>query len=207
MTDKPSAAAVRAAQSKAIKPQGPPPDQLAAMQAMVKEARYVEQDITDLEERLKEKKALLNEIILNKLPAMMEEAGVNVVGIPAVGNMPAMEARIRPFYSANIAAGWDVERRDKAFRWLEDHGHGDLIKTKVEVSFPRGNLKTAKALAEQASKKKGAAVNLTETIPSQTLTAWLREEVERRKTVPGKEVLEMLGATIGKKVDLKDVKQ
>lgn len=207
MTSKPSAAALRSAAAGLKAPVPTDTGVLQRLQGYAKTARDLAIEIESLEERAKEKRQELNKIVQVDMPDLMIEHKVDVIGIPAEGNLPAYEARVRPFYSANIASSWPVEKREAAFDFLKKVNSEDLIKTKVEISFPRGNLKVAQQLAEQAAKKKGASVDLKETVASQTLTAWLKDQVETHHRTFTKLMLDTLGATIGKKVDLKEVKQ
>lgn len=177
----------------------PENDALEAVRAKAAEAREAEFELESLEERVRDLKKRLETIYEEDLPILMDEAGVDRIGIPAHGNLPAMDAKLSPFFSANIAANWDAERRNAAFRWLEANGSGDLIKTEVAVAFPRGKHEEAKSLAEELSAK-GIAPTFKETVHSQTLTAWLREQLESGAELPP---LETIGGYIGRIVSLK----
>lgn len=203
MASKPSAAAVRAAQAA---PQVPT-DKLAAIQAKVKEARDLEFEIVSLEEELRDKKAELNLIFSKALPELMSASRVTMLAVPAEGNMPEKLARLKPYYSANIAASWEDDRRKAAFDLLKSMKEEGLIKTEVSVLFERGRLKEAQKLALAAHKKKGTTVQLVETVPAPTLKAWLKNLVEVKKKTPTKEQLEILGASIGEVVVLEDPKK
>ena len=128
---------------------------------------------------------------------MMDAAGVDSIGLKASGNKAPMDFRMRPFYSANIASSWPDERKEEAFDFLKSKNAEDLIKTKIEANLPKGNLDLAKQLIEEA-KRLEIPTKLSLSVHSQTLTAWLRELVEKHNTVLSVSELEKIGGTIGR---------
>ncbi len=182
----------------------PPPseDKLMVLRALVSETRDLEQHKADLEEQLKAVNEQLtgNEgMYFNKLPALMTEIGLTVITLEADGNNPAVEAKAGPFYAANIAAGWPEEKRKTAFDWLDSNGHGDLIKTEVTVAFPRDERKAALKFAKVANQY--GAASMKEAVPWNTLTSWLREQVEEYGNMPP---LDIIGGTVSRSVKLKN---
>lgn len=198
MVSKPSAAVAAAIANES----SPSADQLDQLREKVKAAKELERVKADLEERLKEANEALSKVYYEILPDLMAQAGVAQITVEAWGNMPRVVAKAKPYYHANIAANWPPEKRQAALGWLEENGHGDLIKTEVAANFPRGEHAKALEFARLA-KKAGATPALKETVHFQTLTAWLREQVEDKRVLPP---LETLGATIGRVVELKEVK-
>lgn len=105
--------------------------------------------------------------------------------------------KVQDFCHANIAAEWEPERRKAAFDWLVDNDHEGLIKVEISALFPRGNKALAdKALAamRKAIGKKDIVIELGESVPWNTLTAFVKEEMEKGAAIP----LAVLGATVGK---------
>jgi hypothetical protein len=135
MTAQPNEAVIQAA---AARPHRPEPPSLDGLRNLASRARSLEQEKADLEERLKATNKELNELYFRTLPDVMDEAGVGSIALPADGNNPPVELKAQPYYAANIAAGWPQERRQAAFDWLDQHGHGDLIKTEVTVRLIPG---------------------------------------------------------------------
>lgn len=178
-------------------------DALKAIQGEASRARDLEAAIADAEERLRALNASLNEIYHKTLPDMMQAAGIDTIGLPASGNLPAMDARLVSFYSASIAASWPIERRQAAFAALTKLGHEDLIKTTVEISFPRDQrAKVKKFLA--GLKKQKLSAEVSEAVHSGTLKAWLKEQVEGHRKLPP---LDVIGASVGQVVKLKERKE
>lgn len=116
--------------------------------------------------------------------------------------------RVDDFCRANIATSWEAPRREAAFKWLDDNGHGGVIKVEVSAMFARGQ----KVLADKAvkafrkalgSKADDVPVDVKETVPHGTLSALVRAEIEAGHPVP----LETLGATVGKVAKLAKAKK
>lgn len=170
------------------------------VRARIAEARDLELTIKDLEERLQAAKSSHNTLVTEILPDMLDELGNDVLGFPAQGNQKGFDAKLTPFYSANIAAAWSPERRNEAFAALQKVGAENLIKTQIQIDFPRNNHAEAKAMVD-ALTKMGCRPTIKETVHPQTLQAWLREEYESGRPLPP---LETIGARIGRIVKIKE---
>lgn len=195
----PTVAAAIAAETAA-----PSTTSLEKIERSVAEARDLEKEIEDIQNTLKEKNVKLYELYHVTLPDLMMAANVDTLGLPAKGNLPAVDAEMKPYYSANIAASWPEEKRAEAFEYLISLKAGDLIKADVIASYGRSKIADAKKLAAQLSKKKGVSAVLKQAVHSQTLTAWLKEQVEKHNRTPN---LEKIGGSVGQVVKLKARKE
>jgi soluble cytochrome b562 len=173
--------------------------QLKALRDAVAEVRELEKVKADLEERLKATNIELQDFYFKKLVTLLDEAGVTEIILTAEGNMPEVKATAKPFYRANISSDWPDDKRRAAFDWLDQNGHGDLIKTEVNVVFNREQRSDALKFAEE-QRQTGKTVIPKENIPWATLTAWLKEMVEKKGIMPP---LETIGGTVGRVVALK----
>lgn len=175
---------------------------LSTLKEKVAEARDLEMELVDLQLRVGEVSNRLRVLYGKELPELLDNAQVPSITIEAEGNMPRVEAKVKPFYAANIAAGWDENRRREAFQYLESIGCADLIKTELTLPFNREEREKAVSVKE-ALEKKGLDVSVKEAVHSATLTAWLKEQVEKHHTIPE---LDKIGGTIGRVVTLKGIK-
>lgn len=194
---------------------------LQRLRKMVAEFRDKKREKVNAEERLKEINTSIYQMERKDLPDMLDEAGVPEIVLEAEGNEPRVKAKAEPYYKANIAAEWEPQRRDAAFKWLDDNGHGDLIKTDVTLTFAREDRAMAVALTRLLRQNPEIITNLLkeakvrpldadeisfsasskENVPWNTLTSWLREMVEKGKTPP----LETIGGEVGRIVKLKEL--
>lgn len=185
-------------------------DKLAQLQDLAVSARDTELRIANLQDQLRAAGSELREIYYDKMPALMQELGLDKLGLPPDGNQPGVNYSLKTYYSANIAAGWPPEKREQAFKFMARYKADDLIKTEVTVLFPRGGLKAAQKLLAQVKKikipskqgkkkvKLSVRAELTKTIPHNTLGAWLRELAEKHGRILPPADLEIIGGSIGK---------
>lgn len=166
-------------------------------------ARSLRLEIRDLEGRLEDKKRELTELLTQRMPDMMDRAGSDAYGLPASGNLGAVDLRLVPFFRAGIPAKWTDEKKAGAFRLLERLEAGDLIKTEVVASLPRGSLAKARELVEKAADM-GVECSLTESVHSATLTAWLKEVYLKRGQALTQEQLEAIGGVVGRVVKIEE---
>lgn len=180
-----------------------PEDKLEAVRDQLRKSRDAELEIAGLEERLEVLGKEQNNRIHEELPALFQGIGIDRLGIGAEGNLPAYDAVLSPYYKANISADWPKERQDAGFDWLEKEGFGDLVKNTFVVQLGRGDEKKAKKLRELLQKA-GFEFENKRAVPWNTLTSFVKEQVEVKQKTPN---LEVIGATVGKIVKLKPRKE
>lgn len=180
-----------------------PSDKLQQIEDMAVAARDLTQEIKDQEDVIKQKKKRLALILESDLPDIMGQVGIDHVGVPARGNNPGFDVNVVNDRSANIAAGWEPERKREAYDWLEANGHGDLIKSSLRIDFPREKVEEARAAAELIENKFGVDVEVSESIHPQTMSAWFREACAKHLPLPP---LDLIGARIARVAKLKERK-
>lgn len=181
----------------------PQEDKLDKIRVVVRETMEAELVRADLEERLREVSSKITKSYTEVLPAMMEEAQTDSVSLTPDGNFPGATAQLKPYYRANIAASWDEERKQAAYDWLDENGHGDLVATLVTIQLPREERNKLKKLVA-ALRPLRVSYDVRNSTNHNTLTAWLKEEIERNRSVLP---LDTLGATVGKIVHVKARKE
>lgn len=201
MPSQPPAALVAAVKATADKPL--PEDRLEKVRELLRQCRDGDLELAELAEKSKAVSVRLHKMKSETLPDVFAQLGIDKLGLEAEGNLPAYDADLKPFYKANISADWPPEQQDKAFAFLDKVGSGDLIKSQFSVFIGRGDRKTAKRLLRSLKRLKLDYTH-TQGVPWNTLTAWLKEQVEKHNTTPP---LDLLGATVGKVVALKPRKQ
>lgn len=180
-------------------------DSLQRAQQLVAELRDIDQQLADLADRKRALDERSLAIRTKNLVDLLSQIGVKKLTVEAAGNAPPYTAELKPYYKANIAADWDDERRQRAFDWLEQNGDGDIIKRVITVELGRGSEKKAAAVRKALTKLKvDEFVSEKMDVPWGTLTAWLKEQIEKRgRVVP----LETLGASVGQVVKVEPAKE
>jgi hypothetical protein len=177
-------------------------DQLDVIRAKAAELRGLEKERQDIEERLSRISERRKTITDKELVDLMDGAGVPSITLAAEGNLPEFTVAVGPYYHANIADDWPDEKRAKAFAWISRY-HGGMLRNTVTISFGKGSQKQQKAL-EGFLKKQKIAFSNKFGVPWNTLTAFVKEQIEEhRKTPP----LALLGATVGRVAKIKKEKK
>ena len=164
----------------------------------------VDSSISALEEKLSTARERRKTLTQTELPEYFTRVGQDRMGLPEFG----VDLILENFVHANIAADWEPERRDAAFAWLEDNGHGDIIKVEMTLKFPRTAMALARWVQQVLETMKLPKQFLNMSIPPievglgvpwNTLTAWAKEQIRNGAALP----LDTLGVTTGQVVKIK----
>lgn len=178
-----------------------PQDKLDALRAAVRGVRDKRAEIEDLKQRTTNLNLEVITLERETLPALFNSVGVSYIGLDAEGNLPAYDATKGPYYHANIAAEWPIEKREEAFQWLVSEGHQDVIKTVITVELGRGERALAKKV-EAALKKLHVPYQRSLGVPWNTLTALVKGYYAAGQPL-AKDVLDKIGAYVGEVVAVK----
>jgi hypothetical protein len=149
---------------------------------------------TDLETRLKGIQSKINNIERKELPDLFSKAKISSVTVDSDGNHPGFVAERGTVYTAKIPD----EKRMEAFQWFEQQGHGDLIKSMINIVFGmqehEERLRVMKLLSDNR-----VEYYTNESIHYQTLKAFVKREIQAGKIVPS----DLLGVYIFDEVRIK----
>lgn len=141
------------------------------------EALLTQEDVVQaLTEQLELKQTRLNDLKNKLLPDLMREVGVSEFKLTSGAKVTVKDI---------IKASIKPENRAKAFAWLRKNGFGSLIKNEVITKFGMGEEKRAQTLLKKLIANGYGPVH-SENIHAQTLTAFVREQLEAaKKPLPG----------------------
>ncbi len=148
----------------------PAPDDtdLAKVALLANQQIVIEAQIIELEAQLKAKQAELKAVREGALPMAMTELGLLEFKLVGGGKIIVRDM---------IAASIKEENRDAAYAWLESHGHGDLIKRTITISFDRKDEAWAKKFVRDLEqRKRPLAYQLKRAVNHNTLGAFVREQ-------------------------------
>lgn len=175
----------------AVKP--PPRDRLEKLRKKISDLRDLELEKKSFEEKASETGKKIYEIKTKDLVDLFDQAKVDNVGIPEEGNLPAYNMEVGWIYKANLGSPDDpkVDDFNKAIQYLRKH-EPDMIKTTYTIEFGLREEERRKAF-EALLKKNKIDYSSSFGVPWNTLTAWVREQIEvHKKSLP----LKLLGATV-----------
>jgi len=162
---------------------------LTTVAGVARAIRDKEQEISVLEQKLKDEKKALLKLTDEELPTMLAEIGLTSMKLD-----DGSEVTVKPTYGASIL----VDNRPAAYDWLRDHGYDDIIKNTVACAFGRGEDDQASAFKAFAETQGYVAEQKTEIHP-QTLRAFVKERVESGDEFP----MELFGAYVGQRAVVK----
>jgi hypothetical protein len=142
--------------------------QFALLDILVKQIDESETLIEKLSAQLKEAAEKHTNLTEQQLPELLDE-----MGLSQVTTKDGLEVEI----SENIFAAISEKNQPVAFKWLNDNGHGGLMKRAVTVAFNKGQEDAAHKLMDELRGKFAAVSSKTSVHPS-TLKAWVKEALE-----------------------------
>jgi hypothetical protein len=169
----------------------PSQDKLDAIRDKLRRARDLQLKKAELTAQLETVQKEILKIEQQELPDLAQDAHIDSLGLEPEGNLPGYDMEIKPYYYANIKD--EEPTAPQAYAWLSKAGHGDLIKYTYTVLFGLGEKKESIAFAKLLTKSK-VQFNVKLGVPWNTLTAFLKEQVEGKKTIPP---LDLMNGKIG----------
>ena len=135
-----------------------------------------EDEIEELEEKLKAKKAEADDISSRVIPELLAEQGLSEIKL-ADGSKVSVKKEFRATLKKDDLA------RESAYQWLRDQGLGDIIKNNVFVTFGKGEDNKAEQLLNLAAEN-GFEPQQKSDVAWMTLTALFRERIESGLDMP-----------------------
>jgi len=153
------------------------------LSGLVRQLNNVNQQIEDAETHLKALKQEKQRMAFEQIPMLMDEMGIERLDVDGV------TVKLKAFVSASIPA----DRKQEAFNWLREHGHDDIIKNDIIVSFGRGQDNQAGDVMFDLEQK-GFHPEQKEHVHSMTLKAFVKESVQEGRPID----LDLFGAFVAR---------
>jgi hypothetical protein len=136
----------------------------------------------------------IKKIERDELPEMFTQAGISSVTVEAQGNHPGFVAERGTVYNAKIPE----DKRQDAFQWLEQNGHGDLVKSVINIFFGmqehEERLRVMKILSDA-----GVQFYNNESVHHMTLKAFVKSQIQKGHLIP----MDLLGVFVFDEVKIK----
>lgn len=144
---------------------------------LAEQQKHHQDEVERLQRELKAAQGKLADVAERKIPELMEK-----VGMEKFSTRNGLNISIRETIRASMGAG---DAKEKNLDWLEQHGHGVIIKLGVEVPFGRGveQQKEARELAERLQAE-GVDASFMRKVEPATLSSLIRELLEGGQDVP-----------------------
>jgi hypothetical protein len=153
----------------------PSNDRLVEIADLGKEFVDTHTQIEFLEGRLAEAKKKYNRLSTEIIPYAMQSIGMTSFEI---GNRYTIKTQ------PVLVVKTDKEKMQEIDSWLDQHGHGGMVKFKLEVFLPKNVDKVTIDELQGAIESFGFEYSLTKSIHYQTLNKWSREMDEAGEVIP-----------------------
>lgn len=144
------------------------------LMTLVELMRKKQQAVFSMKEELAQLETELRSLERTDIPDLMTELGYKMIE-----TTDGAVLTIKEEVEAKIAQA----NKPKAFKWLIKNGFGGLIKTEVNVAFPKGAHDEAVGLVEKLAKDFND-VGLKEDVHHSTLKSFVREQLSAGTAIP-----------------------
>jgi len=139
-----------------------------------KELQAFENEIAELEEKIKHKKEQADKISSEIIPNLLAEQGLSSLKLADGSGV-----EVRKSYSCTVKK----DSVESAYTWLRENGLGDLIKNEVAVQFGKGEDNKAEQMLYLAVEQ-GYEPTQKQKVEPMTLKALYRERIEAGLDMP-----------------------
>jgi len=133
--------------------------------------------------KLKEMTATRDKILELDIPDLLASKGISKVTVSS-----GEEISIQKQYYASISA----KNSKAALAWLDEHGHGAIVKPSLKLTLKKGERTVADKIAQLVEKETGRTVVVMEGVHAGTLKAFVKEQLENEVKLP----MDLLGVFV-----------
>jgi hypothetical protein len=153
---------------------GPNSGDLEELALLAERLQEADLEVARAEEALRRAQKIQSDLAEHQIPEKMDEVGVETFRTKSGFTISVKET---------IRASIPAARKDEAFQWLEDHGHGGLIKRTVVVGFDREEEAQARNLVQQLGSE-FENVKTDRKVEPSTLRAFIAERLRAEEDIP-----------------------
>lgn len=166
---------------------------LAYLTDLVQHWKELQQKLSDLEAEVKTVKAVIQLYEMDKIPDAMVSSNAETIT-----TTDGAQVSVKPIVQGNIPE----KNRGPACVWLREHGHEDIIKQDVTISFTKGQDEQAQALCKELEEKGFAPVS-KELVHASTLKSWALEQITNGNPDLDDEAMKLLGIFHARRAKIK----
>lgn len=156
---------------------------LAELTDLVKDHQDLSKELADLEDQVKSVKAQIRDYEMVKIPDAMVS-----INVETVRTLDGAEVSVKPIVEGSIPK----KNQQEACIWLRQHGHEDIIRRDVKLTFTRGQDEQAVGLCEELASRGYAPVS-EESVHASTLKSWALEQINSGNPDLTEAVMKLLG--------------
>jgi len=147
---------------------------LAGVAKLATRRQELEVELGQLDEQRSRLAAEIREIDCERIPEMMEMANLKRFTLQDGSEITVAD---------EVAISIRASNKDQAFEWLDENGHGSIIRHVIESRFKKGEEAQAEKLVE-VLKDAGFDFNDKQDVHWATLKSWYKDELANGRDVP-----------------------
>lgn len=149
-------------------------DALAVISQLSVDLRIASRDVSEIEDALKAAKELQSQIAEHDLPEAMAAVGMGEVKLS-----DGTKVTVKDDIYARISA----ENATEAHAWLNENGHGNLIKREFKIAFGRDQEEWAEKFETNLTSQE-VAYDRKQAVHSSTLKSFVKGQLEEGVEIP-----------------------
>lgn len=150
---------------------------LSKLSEIIENRNTAEEKVIELEAQLEAAKSVVKNIDNNIIPTLLD--GIEGDLTLPDGRVVSVKEQVRGSIKSDM--------KYAGYRWLEEHGHGSLIKKKMTLEFGRNQQELAQLVQEKLSSEDfGQPLNIQQesTVHASTLSAFVRQQLSEGVDLP-----------------------
>ena len=144
----------------------PPVERVKQLATLAQEQLTLEQAMKAKEDELAELKEKHKKVTESDIPDCMTTLGITEIRLEN-----GLILSIKPYYYGKVDSL-------EAYKWLEDNGHGGLIRGEIKMSYPKETSRKLIDAIREFIKQQGFVSDDKISVHHATLSSWLREMIE-----------------------------
>ena len=169
---------------------------LTTVKNKAKELRDLHFRKYEIEAQLEAVTKQIQQVERDDLTDLFSQVGISRLDVEAEGNYPAFVAERKTVYTAQMPK--DPDKRLEALRWFEDQGHGDLVKSVIDITFGMHEHERRLAVMKLLDEN-NIQYYVNESVHASTLRAFVKREIQKGHIIPH----DLLGIWIYDEVKIK----
>lgn len=146
----------------------------AKLADLINELETANSRVDQLEEDLKFAKRVAANLAGSVIPDFLESLGL--------GEITTKDGK-----KVSVKSSWQVSvpatKKERAYKWLEDNGYGEMIKRQISVAFNRGQEDEAHKLLEDLSNEY-SDIRIDRKVEPMTLKSFVNKQLESGEQIP-----------------------
>ena len=153
----------------------PTEEKLSSLAKLAENLVVVEDAIAEVEDKLAELKRQKRKLAEIEIPDIMNEIGIQEFKLKG-----GLKVNVKSVFTGKITE----ENAEEAFKWLDEHGHGGIVKGMIQIPYRLDDDKETIRKIEAFASEMGYEANEKLAVHHMTLSAFIKDQITQGKEFP-----------------------